>query len=855
MTGFAVEGTVRVLAEAALQSYPTASAVAVKASGWEGRDTIALSSGENVPVRWCASVLEFREHLAGASPAAPMVLLTAVSEKEIGLDALAYVTGQRLRPMGIWDPLKATFDAIEIAGPVRRSEPLGQVLLKVAPVGGFDPAPNGILTEGHAWDQLIATVVGPHLPDPAALLEALTDPKVTFRFNGEARNTVEPILPGLAEALVRRFGVGADAMLAAVASGNADSAIALGLVCETLFGGEPDQARVKASVRVEKFFGSFALTAETALGLARGSRQLLERRSESEIAPHLERAGQILATVEGDLFSWRSDILPLGFEQRFEQLAGLLGDPESSGDALRSAVRMIAEHREGGANPRRAAASQMAARLRGWLDSEEVSTGSFPSAARAYVEEGGFVDWARDTLDLKEPNVAVAAAYGELLFKVDARRGSESRRFAASLAAATSADSLGDCIGVEELVRSVILPVAREAPTLFVLLDGLSEAVFRSLRSDLESRSWLEQTPGGGSRTPVVAMLPSLTKVSRASLFAGQRTTGSQADEREGFRVALEDLGQVSVHHKAEVGDRDGIEASIGDTAQRVVAVVVNAIDDRLDKGEQLQPDWTLESIGPLPWLLSAATAAGRVLVLAGDHGHVLERGSTLQAAEGAGARWRPASTPAGEEEVLLEGPRVLSDSGNVFVAATTEKLRYRKVATGYHGGASPQEVIAPAAVFCPPGVAVAGYEPASGAEPHWWLLEPRPEPTAAASTLAEEAAGQAPLFGGVEPDAPPPWVAKLLASGLYLESVDRVSRPPAEEKVKALLIELGRNSDVISDPAAALALQVAELRVGPLISSIQGVLNVDGYQVLTRDRVAGEIRLDRDQLHAQFDL
>src|SRR4051812_39241500 len=105
MTAAAIEGNVRVLASAAFDRHRDAAAVAFKAPGWDGKNAIAVTGGRNVEVHWCKSVLEFRERLAEATPEEPVVLLTDKPEDELGMDALSLLAGQRLRPLGVWEPL------------------------------------------------------------------------------------------------------------------------------------------------------------------------------------------------------------------------------------------------------------------------------------------------------------------------------------------------------------------------------------------------------------------------------------------------------------------------------------------------------------------------------------------------------------------------------------------------------------------------------------------------------------------------------------------------------------------------------------------------------------------------------
>ena len=58
----------------------------------------------------------------------------------------------------------------------------------------------------------------------------------------------------------------------------------------------------------------------------------------------------------------------------------------------------------------------------------------------------------------------------------------------------------------------------------------------------------------------------------------------------------------------------------------------------------------------------------------------------------------------AGDNEVVLAGKRVLAGDGRV-IAPWTERVRYTTgKSAGYHGGATPQEMLVPAAVFAPAG-------------------------------------------------------------------------------------------------------------------------------------------------------
>ena len=62
--------------------------------------------------------------------------------------------------------------------------------------------------------------------------------------------------------------------------------------------------------------------------------------------------------------------------------------------------------------------------------------------------------------------------------------------------------------------------------------------------------------------------------------------------------------------HKAEVteGSRGVLSKDVNDaileTKNRIVGVVINAIDDRLSSAQQIRDDWTINRISPLATLL-----------------------------------------------------------------------------------------------------------------------------------------------------------------------------------------------------------------------------------------------------------
>ncbi|MCP9977594.1 BREX-2 system phosphatase PglZ [Actinomadura madurae] len=194
---------------------------------------------------------------------------------------------------------------------------------------------------------------------------------------------------------------------------------------------------------------------------------------------------------------------------------------------------------------------------------------------------------------------------------------------------------------LEEIVR----PLAREAAPLVLVLDGMSASVAAQLGEELaRGGRWLEITAAPGERRGAVSMIPSVTRVSRASLLCGAPTSGGQAVESAGFADFWKRRRrEAALFHKAAIVGGPGqrlarllLDALAGDA---VVGAVLNTIDDALDHDrEGDRTGWRTSDITFLTDLLNAARDYKRPVVLVSDHGHVLERGVREP---GAGARCR----------------------------------------------------------------------------------------------------------------------------------------------------------------------------------------------------------------------
>jgi hypothetical protein len=307
--------------------------------------------------------------------------------------------------------------------------------------------------------------------------------------------------------------------------------------------------------------------------------------------------------------------------------------------------------------------------------------------------------------------------------------------------------------------------------------------------------------------------------------------------------------------------------------------VVINTIDDHLRKGSFAE-ELRIADVGALVPLLEAARNSGRVVIVSADHGHVLAQpddgGSGVFSGGGdGGERWREADRSAADGEVLLRGERVLLGGVAGILAPWEDDYRYGAKAGGYHGGATPEEVLVPVAAFQPAGIpAPASWEAFVEASPVWWDLWAEgvrtPETAAAGkigrsrrktTQLVDEAQGA--IFeiprstpNGAEAIGALRWVDALFASEVWKEQKRRTGRAALpEDRVRAVLAAIARRGGVISFAALAPDAAMPQTRLPGFLVTLARVLNVDGYAVLDVDATAQEAHLSLPTLGEQFQI
>lgn len=867
--------------------------IGVKSNGhWQGGELLVV--GElSYRVVQCASVLELREALVGAEATNDrLVILTSVEQSDLGDDVLARLAKRCLFTLRPWPSVIELFHA-RIADPnLTGKRWLAEALLDDAPPQGYPPVPGGVLDEETVWGAVLRGRFGFDIvrPDAQDLLEWSLDVANVARYE----SAPPELQKGLREWTARSAGKAGELIFRCADAGFGRDAAAVGLACQVIFGDDASPELREAAIRFERFVGGSPAAAEDARQWAAASGSVVEKLALKNRLPVLrgllERSDQILDETRAGGFAHLGRYSPAGFEQRLEQYgkrlhAALKSDVRVLPADLAGPAAGVLDHAQSRQDSERALRVEMSLRLLRWLSLPDIpENGSLEEATRRYAADGGFVDWARNYLYGGERVDTLSKAYALLAKVAGERREAQDRRFGELLANWTGLGSPGDSVlKIEEVMRKVVAEVGRSAPVLLVVVDGMSWAVMRELLDDVSSRGWVnvgrDEADWG---RPVIAVLPSVTQVSRTSLLCGRLATGSSADEINGFKSNADLLkwskaGSPPVlYHKGTLSETAGaglsaelIEKIASDKTQ-FVGVVVNAVDDFLGKGDQVNVPWTLKSMPVLDQLLYAARDAGRAVVLTSDHGHVLERQSTYRKAD-AGERYRADDGNPLEGELAVAGDRVLLPQGNRLIAPWGESLRYGTKKHGYHGGLSPQECVVPLAVVAWPNRVPTGWTEMAAYRPDWWEASMGiGGPTVASSTAtvpvvtrkevrAQKTDASLPLFAA---EGSPPakveasWIDALLTSTTFAGQSKLAGRAaPPPELVRAFLGAVEERGGTILKGALAQKLGLPELRINGVLAAMRRLLNVEGYGVLSVEDASGTVTLNAELLKVQFEL
>jgi hypothetical protein len=875
------------------QKLPKANIIGIHSPGRWAEQSGILTDGE-FSIWQCDSPLSFRMALREPVPdATTKVLITNLHDQDLGDDILLRLAKRRLLQIDPWQIVSSLFDAQAIDPRLTQYPWIAEMLLDSRPAGGFPPARGGFLDAETVWPLLLHSVVGLQCetPDLTSLLSWSLDGPSTSRFRGCESEFRDGAIAWLSE----KAGSAAEVILRCIERLERPDAVAIGLAAGVVYHPQALGKLEKATGTFEgRYFAEAPQSSEDMQRWSATAQEVVRSLPPSESKTYrqaVQRGDEILREINADDFAHLSDTSPMGFDKRLAllgvRLSGVLETgPRASLDELLISHCAVRGHDQATREDRRLQRADMAMRLVRWLSSDvqqpRSEPQSFEEATQDHLRDGGFVDWARLSLRSGDPVQGLSEAYARLFDRVTDIRQQQARIFAKLLVDWTAAGSLSDeVLPVERILDEVVAPLAEKGLVLVIVVDGMSVAVARELLPDVSRHEWVAiSEPGRQFNRPGLATIPSVTEFSRTSLMCGTLRQGNQNIEAAKFpehKALLSHSRSGSppiLFHKASLSeDEDTVLAAevrkeIASTHRRVVGVVVNAVDDHLLKGEQIDTRWTRDEIKVLPALLHEARIARRLVVLVSDHGHMLDchaAGRVYKDELAGGERWRAAVGDVEDDEFRVAGSRVVPD-GHELIAPWSEKVRYGIKKNGYHGGLTPQEMVVPIVVLSSTDDLPKNWTEQPIDTPDWWdetstvtarKTDPVPELKPAkppSGTLFPVDVDEAPAV--IDDVQVATWVSRLLACPVFEDQKRLGGRGlPSDEVFTRLLCSLDDRGGKMTSAALARTLEFPAIRLPGLLAKAERVLNVDGYDVLRRDDASDTIELNRNLLLTQFDL
>lgn len=879
--------------------------------GWESERVFAVRTdfdyagpaqitcdGLAVKVADCRSDLEARDLLREmhSVDGHGLLLLMRIGEERIGEDVRAHFAGKTVHTLDSREVLKEIYQATAIDPRIANDEALLDALVMSGAAGSGRKAPGGTLDLDFAWSVILRQ---PDLmnqrPDLVEILRWSLDEDRWATVRALDQSLVSSFFNWVGE----RAGETARCLESLFTTDQTNLYLPLGLVAGDLYHERLDQAEgvIGARTRMENYLNGKSLKPTEAAMWSHAAREVLNKRpleDSDRIATQVDAVLEVIKALPlASAFSYSKQ----GFKDR---LLGFAGDIDRLGKrkwetgsrSVSHSLCQLQDHALARLHTARLARAEMAARLAGYevgFAPQRQQAAGLSASAREFAANDSFIDWARFSLAWGDPLHKVAEVYGRLVRRMAKARIERQVDFGERLCH-WHADNEGGTKGlipIENVVTQCVAPLAMQRPVLLLVMDGMNFPAFHQLSRSLESSGWVAQRRVGDEfPTRVMSILPSMTLHSRWSLFSGKIQAGPRNSEAVAFRdhSALADVrskGKPILFTKSDLGSENSsalsvkVRDALAGSEHRVVAVVINAIDDQLKTGGQLSLDWKVQDIGILPAILEAADQGKRTIVITSDHGHIPEMENTraIERQSQGEARFRLGEVSE-EGERKFSGKRIEAALGSPSVIMPiTEALRYGQKAAGYHGGACDLEVLIPLAVFGVPEDEIDGYEAVDTPQPEWWnwrkvfqgdtVVTPAPaqlvktKPKKKPITNVDEL----PLFedaSSVSASAlgEPAWLEDFLKSDVYAEQ-DRLlgNAGPNKNHVRKVLSALDGNGDKLLLEVLAQAIGEHSIRMQSVLSRVARFTNVDSYEILEIDKDSATVRLNRKLLASQFQL
>ncbi|CUU65390.1 BREX-2 system phosphatase PglZ [Corynebacterium variabile] len=903
---------------------------------WTGPGEYEHPTGDRVAVTEACTPLALRfalTRIPRQDPAVPWnVVLTPLGDADLPADVR-----DRLHPyhdVQVVDPtrsLLSAFSATSVLPGVIAPADIPATLAFLDTAGGvIIPAPAGRLSADHLSAQVLVSGLGwassgIEVSGQFGLADVLRWSATSDAAERWTRFLAE-VPPAVQETalswLGRALGAGSAAALRYLRRHGPVSMFAWGLACEVL-SVDPTADAEEAAVRQNATI-AFKVTTKTGTptageltGWSTAAVSAAGQAPDSAV-----RTAEQLITAEDQLDAaallHRSSVCPGGFAARIERLAVALEAATSGATASAYAALDYAKaHREasstGGSGRNRDIAGAVATlRLRQFLGSAED-----PAAVTGTGDGAGLAGWlhlqrtSRSWADLcvnaawqGQTSSALQQVTRRMAEHARTRLGEGDRAFAAEASVAGASRALaGSALLVEDVLDRIVKPLLVTGksvnPVLLLVLDGMSTAAANHLLGSVRSTyygRWHEMATENEDLATALAIYPTVTTKSRASLLSGRPAVGGQDVENRGFAEwyagatkGLSGAGTATLFHKGDLtggAETDRTEETVTHAVEDVsghplVGAVLNTIDDALDKSDPLDRQWSVGDITHLHVLLQAAARAGRTVVLVSDHGHIVDRGVAGKSSRGGNsARWRHADVDVLERgqvvdgEVVVDGDRVLTDDHRA-VLAVDEDLRYTARKAGYHGGLTLAEASIPVIVLSQEPAQLVARTAATLPlveldddlrHPDWWEL--RADFASVTSAAAGVPGASAPAPAKPEPqgtlfdtgvDVASPATTTTVFAGL--ESNDGFRQRVKEARVIRLdaagvadvLRTIASHSNRMTKAEVAPLLGVSRIRQGGALTELKRIINVDGVAVFDLD--GRDVTLNSELLIQQFGL
>lgn len=223
--------------------------------------------GRQVQVVPCVSALAVREALLDRAPHSWLVVLTDRADEDLGAGILSHFLWHRLRTPDPWEAARLRFAATGIDPALTSltgNRDIATGLLTGAPIGGWPPAPAGVLTRDHALGAVARAHLGlggDHL-DALGALEWTTDPSTVVRIADLRGQVGDALTDAVLDWVADGAGAIAEPLRRLLRQGEGSDAVSLGIVAGLLADalgrtvGDDAQVGRMALVRLEQRWGA-----------------------------------------------------------------------------------------------------------------------------------------------------------------------------------------------------------------------------------------------------------------------------------------------------------------------------------------------------------------------------------------------------------------------------------------------------------------------------------------------------------------------------------------------------------------------------------------------------------------------